>query len=335
MRDTATSAMMSQDHSVGPSESRMTRFSLFCVFVVAMTVAVAAIFGCDTTIAAIPSDGAGHNREVPSYVGNYGATAGRTAVNLEVKEASFTAVTFTEPSKSTRAPSARATLVRHASANLDVPAVWVVFTGEVTVSGNSVTATITGVERDGQTLDGQELDEYTDCAITATLGDEFDDEVLDAISRCLGTTDMATVYAYDEVLPSDLIVGTWDIESDHDPDDGFEVFPGVSLLISSSRLRIDRVGGWECSPGEASPSACTILYIVFDVEIGNTTIYSSGLREARVDQDGGTIYVDGDNYSDYFYLEAEGAMSFVINSTRDRMALQGGWGADVYFSRRR
>ena len=63
-----------------------------------------------------------------SFVGDYRATAGRVAVNLEVTADSFTAVTFTEPGTGVRA--AQENSLRPANARGGASAAWVVFTGE-------------------------------------------------------------------------------------------------------------------------------------------------------------------------------------------------------------
>ena len=68
----------------------------------------------------------------------------------------FTAVTVTE--SQARGTTVQANSVQYANANNAPTAVWVVFTGDVTSSGSSVTVSITGVERDGQALKDDELE---------------------------------------------------------------------------------------------------------------------------------------------------------------------------------
>ena len=169
-----------------------------------------------------------------SFVGGYGATAGRTAVNLEVTEDSFTAVTFTEPG--TGVPPAQVESVRPEHAPGSATATWVVFTGDVTASGTTVTVRVTGVERDGQALQGAELAAYTRCSTTAPADDSFAGEVMSGILACLGATDSAVAaYEYEEhERPSDLVVGTWDFAprlSDPSRVSG-------SLVISSTELNV-------------------------------------------------------------------------------------------------
>jgi len=91
-------------------------------------------------------------------------------------------------------------------------ATWVVFTGEVAASGTTVTVRVTGVERDGQALQGAELAPYTICATTVTADDRFAAEVVAGLMECLGAPDAAVAaYEYDEhERPSDLVAGTWD-----------------------------------------------------------------------------------------------------------------------------
>ena len=171
------------------------------------------------------------------FVGGYRAIAGRTAVNLEVTEDSFTAVTFTDPGPGV--PAARADSARPASAPGSEPATWVVFTGDVIVSGATVTVSVTRVERDGQALQGAALAAYTMCSTTATAGDAFAGEVIAALLDCLGTTDREVVlYEYGEQeRPSDLVLGTWDFAPDlSDPSR-----VGGSIVISSTELRLSAV----------------------------------------------------------------------------------------------
>ncbi|MCY4378009.1 MAG: hypothetical protein OXC31_29975 [Spirochaetaceae bacterium] len=188
-----------------------------------------------------PAAGAG-------FVGGYGATAGRTAVNLQVTEHSFTAVTFTEPGPGVAA--ARADSARPASesggAPGSEPARWVVFTGDVTVSGATVTVSVTGVERDGQALQGAELAAYATCTATATAGDAFAGEVIAALLDCLGATDPeVALYEYGEQeRPSDLVLGTWDFAPDlSDPSR-----VGGSIVISSTELRVSSVASCQGEP---------------------------------------------------------------------------------------
>ena len=198
-------------------------------FAVAGCVLLPGMIACTGT-APRPEAGAG-------FVGGYGATAGRTAVSLDVTEDSFTAVTFTDPGPGV--PAARADSARPASAPGSEPATWVVFTGDVIVSGATVTVSVTRVERDGQALQGAALAAYTMCSTTATAGDAFAGEVIAALLDCLGTTDREVVlYEYGEQeRPSDLVLGTWDFAPDlSDPSR-----VGGSIVISSTELRLSAV----------------------------------------------------------------------------------------------
>lgn len=179
------------------------------------------------------------------FVGGYGATAGRTAVNLEVTVDSFTAVTFTEPGPGVVA-AARAGSARPASSPGRQPATWVVFTGDVTVSGGMVTVSVTGVERDGQALQGAELAAYTVCSTTATAGDAFAGEVIAALLDCLGATDPeVALHEYGEgERPSDLVLGTWDVA----PDLADPSRVGGSIVISSAEFRVSTVPSCQGEP---------------------------------------------------------------------------------------
>ena len=198
-----------------------------------------AFASCALILGAIACTGTAPRPEAAAgFAGDYGATAGRTAVNLHVTEHSFTAVTFTEPGPGVAA--ARADSARPASAPVSEPATWVVFTGDVTVSGATATVSVTGVERDGQALQGAELAAYSTCSTTATAGDAFAGEVIAALLDCLGATDPeVALYEYGEQeRPSDLVLGTWDFAPDlSDPSR-----VGGSIVISSTELSVYAAG---------------------------------------------------------------------------------------------
>ena len=196
-----------------------------------------AFASCALILGAIACTGTAPRPEAGAgFVGGYGATAGRTAVSLDVTEHSFTAVTFTEPGPGVAA--ARADSARPARSPGSA-ATWVVFTGDVTVSGATVTVSVTGVERDGQALQGAELDAYTSCSTTATAGDAFAGEVIAALLDCLGATDSdVALYEYGEQeRPSDLVLGTWDFA----PDLSDPTSLGGSIVIGSTEFRLSAV----------------------------------------------------------------------------------------------
>ncbi len=198
------------------------------------------VAGCALTLGSVACTGTAPRDAAPAgFVGDYGATAGRTAVNLDVTEDSFTAVTFTEPGPGVAA-------ARAASAPGSEPVTWVVFTGDVTVSGATVTVSVTGVERDGQKLQGAELAAYTACTTTATAGDAFAGEVIAALLDCLGAADPdVAVYEYGEhQRPSDLVLGTWDFA----PDLSDPLSVGGSIVISSTELGVSTVASCRGEP---------------------------------------------------------------------------------------
>ena len=158
-------------------------------------------------------------------------------MSLEVTEHSFTVVTFTEPGPGVAA--ARAESARPVSSPGSAPATWFVLTGEVTVSGAMVTVSVTGVERDGQALQGAELAAYAVCSTTATAGDEFAGEVIAALLDCLGATDPeVALYEYGEgERPADLVLGTWDVA----PDLADPSRVGGSIVISATELELTAV----------------------------------------------------------------------------------------------
>ena len=197
-------------------------------------------------LGAIACTGTAPRTDAPAgFVGGYGATAGRTVVNLDVTEHSFTAVTFTESGPGVVA-AARADSARPASSPGSRPATWVVFTGDVTVSGAMVTVSVTGVERDGQALQGAELAAYTVCSTTATAGDAFAGEVIAALLDCLGATDPeVALYEYGEgERPSDLVLGTWVVA----PDLADPSRVGGSIVISSTEIGLYAGGSCQGEP---------------------------------------------------------------------------------------
>ena len=211
-----------------------------------------------------------------TYTGAYYAKAGRTKINLDVKPASFQVATFTEPNSSAALTPASA---RAANAEDGAP-VWVVFTGEVAINGSAVTLTITGVERDGQQLEGAELDRYSKCDITATAGDSFAREVMAGILACLGIADGedAAVVRKADRRPSDAVLGNWWTEVV--PVVGGRVYR-VTVSISRTQLTV---------AGDDVDSA------IYNVELRDTNLRVSGTRS-----DGATIsivvhyVIDGDS----------------------------------------
>lgn len=170
----------------------------------AFAVTAAVLVGCGRMAPTSPT----------GYVGRYGAVAGPTAVNLDVREVSFTAVTFTKPADAAADPGAAAAspALRPALAGGHPPAAWLVFTGDVTAAGAAVTLSVTGVERDRERLAGAELSRYTGCAITATAGEAFSADVIAAILACTGAVDTAagsvTAARHD---PQELLIGNWQV----------------------------------------------------------------------------------------------------------------------------
>lgn len=177
------------------------------------------------------------------YTGAYGATVGRTAVNLEVTADAITAVAFTEPSTTQRIVTSKSKAASALSANAAAATpeveVWVILTGDLTVSGSNVTVTITGVERNGQQLEDAELSAYTSCTIIATAGDTFDDEVMAGVVKCIGRTGPVTLHRQER--PS--LFGTWGSQ-------------GYGFEISSTRLRhFGYYSTIACPPSPSPPPA--------------------------------------------------------------------------------
>lgn len=194
---------------------------------IAFIVTAAALAGCGGMT---PAPGA--------YVGTYGAAAGPTAVNLDVRAGSFTAVTFTEPAGAAADPGG-GPAPGHRQEHLGdhPPAAWVIFTGDVTVAGASVTLRVTGVERDREQLAGHELSEYTGCAITAAAGNAFAADAAAALLACMGADIPAGPVTAVSQDPPALLVGTWRLRD----------ASWITLDVTSASLRMDlTIGEGQC-----------------------------------------------------------------------------------------
>lgn len=187
------------------------------------------------------------------YVGRYGAVAGSTAVNLDVRDGAFTAVTFTRPAAAAADPGAAAAApaLRPAHADGHPPAAWLIFTGKVTAAGAAVRLSVTGVERDRERLAGAELSHYTSCAITATAGEAFSADVIAAILACTGAVDppagSVTAVRHD---PQALLIGNWRVGG----------APWITLEIARASMRMElTIGEGLCvnmARADGSRSAC-------------------------------------------------------------------------------
>ena len=156
-----------------------------------------------------------------SFVGDYHATTENTVIGLKVTRDRFTALTITRtPAQAApRRADIRVDPVRHASAHgkamraAAAEEETLIVSGTVGASGGTVTATITEVARNGQALTDDELDRYTSCSITATIGAGFARESVTAILECLRVpTDDGGVSDIEREPPETSIHGTWDIE---------------------------------------------------------------------------------------------------------------------------
>ena len=205
----------------------MAGTSFRAVQLLAFFVTAAALAGCGAMTPA-PAD----------YVGTYGAAAGPTAVNLDVRAGSFTAVTFTEPAGAAADPGGGPAPGRRQE-HLDdhPPAAWVIFTGDVIVAGAAVTLRVTGVEHDRERLDGHELSEYTGCAITAAAGDAFAAEAAAALLACMGADIPAGPVTAVRQDAQALLVGNWRLRD----------ASWITLDVTSASLRMDlTIGEGQC-----------------------------------------------------------------------------------------
>ena len=294
-----------------------------------LSLTIAVLVGCEETMPPPDRGPTVQDPDVGSYVGNYGATAGRTEINLEVTEDSFTAVTFTTPESTDPESGARASeesSVRRANADDGPTAVWVIFTGDVSTSGSTVTVTITGVQRDGQALEGAELAVYANCDISAPAGDTFDGEVMADLLECIGATDDDAVpVVYEQRRPpSELIIGTWEFERPtiFGPD---RVPATLSIVVSPTQLRFDLVGVVDAEP---------YLYFIVDTSVDDTKVVVLAFREGMIYLDGNAIALDAGNHIEHKVYIAPGAVHYVIDSTGERIAFQGSYGAEAHANRR-
>ena len=274
------------------------------LFVAIVIVMIAALVGCDSTMGAGPS--------TKDYIGSYGSTAGRTVVNLEITADAMTSVAFTESGDSERSRLTAAS-ARSENAESAEDAVWVIFTGDITVAGSNVTVTITGVERDGQKLEGAELAAYTSCAITATTGDAFDDEVMAGVMKCLGRTEPVTLHR--QQRPS--ILGNWQA-TDSDRPTHIEKYV---VEISSTRITTSMIHTTACI--DVPSPDCDIPIRSewnFDIEeIGDTTI-EVVFQEIRIDPDhfGQAAQMNdalrGSRITNYYVFSSDRRLSFLDGS---------------------
>ena len=279
--------------------------------VVAFTVTVAVLVGCGPMM---PSS-------VASYAGSYRAASTRTQVNLEVKADSFTAVTVTEP----QAPgtTVQANSVQRANANSAPTAVWVIFAGDVTSSVSGVIVRIADVERDGQALEGGELEAYTDCEVTATAGDGFGDAVMVGIFECLGATDVEidsiTVSPYDEQdPPSKLIIGAWKHD---DPDLVGQVVE--RMVISANAYELDLNSGVERC--HAYMGDCIVVRSAkFHIDdIDDWKITRGPLLEGVAEREDVTRFL----FDDTFYVGDSNVLHYTIDVTGDDMSIRTDFGS--------
>ena len=292
--------------------------------VIALTTTAAVLVACGPVI---PSSDGHENEQQPavaSFAGSYRATSTRTQVNLEVNAESFTAVTVTE--SQARGTTVQANSVQYANANNAPTAVWVVFTGDVTSSGSSVTVSITGVERDGQALKDDELETYTSCEITATAGDGFDDAVMAGIFECLGATDVEinriTVNPYAEQdPPSKLIIGAWK----HD-DPGSVEQAVDTMVISANALEIDlSSGGQQCDPYDHRE--CIVVWSVKSRidDISETGIVRGEILGGVEEKDGTRVPFDALAGRRYFHDSERYA--YTVDAAGDGMSIRTEFGS--------
>ena len=258
-----------------------------------------------------------------SYVGIYGATAGRTVVSFEVTDSSFTFAAFTEPD--TGRSTAQEDYAGRAKARAN-EVIWLTVTGDVTASGpNTVTMRITGVVVNGVMLEGAQLVEYTSCTVTATVGDGFAQRAIASTLSCFEVTEPVTVL--DLHRPSNLIIGSWAI---FDPSGGLYVV----LDISSTQTRVEYFGDALCIDG----TCFTRYYRIFNTTIDDIAI-SFLFREGLVEEMNGNVtHLNRDNISSYFPGEEYydyANVPYVITQDGNRMAIgNNNIGGTFYLERR-
>ena len=166
-------------------------------------------------------------------------------------------------------------------------------------------------------------------------GDEFDDEVLNAIADCLGAAGTATVHEF-ERKPSELIVGTWDADGPGTPH-----FVRLSMTISKTTLRFDVIGQGERPAPCSEPGQCftfTLRHVIYEVvAIDDTEIdISDDPIGGLVERDGDPIELDRDNFRDYVPgASTTGTLYYVVDLSGDHIAVSDGFNNQIWFKRRR
>ena len=172
-----------------------------------------------------------------SFVGNYQAKSGNTAIGMNITRDRFTALlTITGAGQAApRRADGRVYPMRRAGAHGNEEIL--IVSGTVAASGSTVTATIVEVTRNREALMGDELARYTSCSITATIGAEFAREAVTAILACLHVPTDEGVSSIEREPRETSIVGTWDIDLSG-PLGQFVDLVTQSIEVSSTDLSI-------------------------------------------------------------------------------------------------
>ena len=217
---------------------------------VSLAAMILALVGCDEMALQTSEPADEPDAKPTEYVGTYRATAETTTVTLNVEADTFVAVALIPPSAGT---ALRVASVHVKSSEDGDGRSWLELAGDVNVTGSTATLTITGVSRDRVELEGAELQQYTDCEVTATAGIAFAEEAMQGIAACLSAADNAIVADDVTVVrqdPKALIKGKWrhtapgavvdtfDVESTQMRITLFPVFPVPKESVSVSVVLI-------------------------------------------------------------------------------------------------
>ena len=272
---------------------------------------ILALVGCDEMALQTTEPTDEPDAKPTEYVGTYRATAETTTVSLDVAADTFVAVALIQPSAGT---ALRVASVHVKSSEDDGDGrSWLELGGDVNVTGSTATLTITGVSRDGVELEGAELQQYTDCEVTATAGIAFAEEAMQGTVACLSAADNAIVADDVTVVrqdPKALIKGKWR----HTTTAGVVV---DTFDVQSTQMRITLFPQWY---GSVSLS----LVLIVDYQITATQIPLMQVSDAVVSAPGVTVAEIVQEYNGR--LAGQTPFYYVV----DERSLVFSWGQDGY-----
>ena len=274
---------------------------------------ILALVGCDEMALQTSEPADEPDAKPTEYVGTYRATAETTTVSLDVEADTFVAVALIPPSAGT---ALRVASVHVKSSEDGDGRGWLELAGDVNVTGSTATLTITGVSRDRVELEGAELQQYTDCEVTATAGIAFAEEAMQGIVACLSAADNAIVADDVTVVrqdPKALIKGKWR----HTPTAGGVV---DTFDVESTQMRVTLF------PVPEGSVSVTVVLIV-DYQITATQFSWMQVTDAMVSPPGVITTTVAEIVRFYNGTIAEQAPYYYVV---DERSLVFSWGQDGY-----